>query len=321
MKKKLLLVLCFLFLFCISCGKEPSKITDQKKLTVITTLFPLFDFAREIGGDKVNVVLLLPPGVEAHSFEPKPGDIAQINSADIFIYTGKYMEPWVERLLMSTDNKRLFVVDGSKGIKLLASEERHEDHHEAITHESEKSHEHEHGKYDPHIWLDFANARMMVENIRDGFVQKDPVNKAYYEKSTGEYIKSLQELDERYKDSLSQCRKNVFIHGGHFAFNYLSQRYGLHYISAYEGTPNAEPTTGKLIEMKRKIKEQNVHYIFYEELIEPRIANILAEETGVKPLKLNGAHNISKDEFQKGTSFIELMEENLANLKVGLECR
>jgi zinc transport system substrate-binding protein len=313
----------FVLLFAFeACQKTGQTTAEQKKLQIVTTLFPLYDLTKHITDDKATVTLLLPPGVEAHSFEPKPGDMMKINAADLFIYTGKYMEPWVENIVKSVDNKKLLVIDTSKGIALKeGSGDDDHDHQQIGLHKPEGVYEHSHGKYDPHIWLDFVNAQKMVDNILEGLMQRDPVNKDFYVKNANAYKAKLQELDKQFKDALSRCKKDIFVHGGHFAFNYLAHRYNLHYISAYEGSPNAEPSPKRIIELKKTIQEHNIHYIYYEELIMPRIADIIAKETGAKLLKLNGAHNIGKDDLEQGKTFMDLMEENLKNLKVGLECQ
>lgn len=319
MKKNILLsfyILIISTLVIAACQKEPSQISGSKKLVIVATLFPLYDFAREITAGKADVTLLLPPGVEAHSFEPKPGDMITINSADVFLYTGKYMEPWVEKILQSVDNKKLVIVDASKDVALLTATDGYRENHN-----ENHNHGHEHGAYDPHIWLDFTNAQKMVDNILDGLIRQDPANKDIYTQNAVAYKAKLQSLDDSFKHGLSTCRTNVFIHGGHFAFNYLASRYNLRYVSAYGMSPNAEPTSGKIMDLKKSIREQNIKHIFYEELITPRIANMLNKETGVRLLKLNGAHNISKDDLKNGKTFVELMEGNLNNLKVGLECR
>jgi zinc transport system substrate-binding protein len=295
MKKKALfsfVVICVAALVIASCQKEQDRISQPKKLSIVATLFPLYDFAKEIVGDKATVTLLLPPGVEAHSFEPRPGDMITINNADVFLYTGAYMEPWVEKILQATDNKNLIVINTSKGVILLKGSAGHEED----DHKQNVGGHNEHGAYDPHIWLDFANAQKMVDSILEGLTRK-------------------------FKNTLSGCKKDTFVHGGHFAFNYLASRYNLRYISAYGGSPNAEPTPGKIIELKKFILEHAIKYIYYEELITPRIADILNKETGAQLLKLNGAHNIGKDDLKEGKTFIGLMEDNLTNLKVGLECQ
>jgi zinc transport system substrate-binding protein len=285
----------------------------------VTTLFPLYDFTKNVAGDKASVTLLLPPGVEAHSFEPKAGDMLRVNAADLLIFTGIFMEPWVGGLLKGVNNKGLLVVDASAGITLMEGQEDHHDHGKGKKEGKEDGYSH--GKIDPHIWLDLGNAQKMVNNIRDALVAKDHVNKDFYTKNAEAFIAKLADLDRRYKEALLTCKKSLFVHGGHFAFNYLAKRYSLNYISAYHGSPDSEPTPKRLITLKKKMQENNIQYIYYEELITPRIADILAKETGAKLLKLHGAHNISKDELERGISFVFIMEENLKNLKVGLECQ
>ena len=305
------------------CNKKSDDQTTGK-VEVITTLFPLFDFAKQVGGDLVQVSMLIPPGVEVHSFEPRPGDIIKIEKANLFIYTGDVMEPWVQRVLTGIESKRLSIVDASQGVILTETEQHHEhgnaDKHVENHHEGEKGNHH-HGKLDPHIWLDFVNAQKMVDTIAASFASKDPTHKDAYLKNASAYKAKLDDLDRRYRQTLATCEKKVIIHGGHFAFNYLARRYGLIYESAYSGSPDSEPTARRLIELRKKLKEHGLDTVFYEELIEPRMADVIAKDTGSKLLKLHGAHNISKDEIDQGVTFIQLMEQNLINLKAGLKCR
>jgi zinc transport system substrate-binding protein len=306
----LLIMIILVLIGLFSCG--PDRPQGQKKIIVVTTLFPIYDFTRSIADNKADIALLLPPGVEAHAFEPKPADIIKVDRADLFIYTGKYMEPWVQDILKSTVSKKLSVVDASVGIKLASLAPEHRDEGPGGGHG--------HASYDPHIWLDFENAAKMVDTIREGLCKADPADCTLYRTNADNYKEKLSSLDKRYRESLSHCRKRTLIHGGHFAFGYLARRYGLEYISAYEGSPNSEPTARKMMSLQKKMKEKDIHYIFYEELLNPKVSEILAQETGAKLLKLNGAHNITRDEFSKGVTFLSLMEDNLVNLKAGLEC-
>jgi len=304
---------------CEEKGKSP----EQKGLKVVTTLFPLYDFARNIGKDKIDASLLLPPGVESHSFEPRPEDIRKIAHSDIFIYTGKYMEPWVEDLLKGIANKNLLIIDCSEGVTLLEGGHEHDHGKEGRSSDEEpaEGHPHEHGgKKDPHIWLDFSNAQKMVDDILTGFVRRDPSNKPFYTKNAEQYKSKLDDLDRRFKETLSSCKTNIFIHGGHFAFGYLAKRYGLRYISAYGFSPDAEPSPKKLAELVKTMRENGSKYIYYEELITPRVAEAISRETGATLLKLHGAHNLTKEELEKGVTFISLMEGNLKNLRIGLQC-
>jgi zinc transport system substrate-binding protein len=324
----LILIAAFAF---TSCQKKEQQVATVQKIHVITTLFPLYDFAKNIGQDKIDVVLLLPPGVEPHSFEPKPDDVVRINKADLFIYTGKYMEPWAADILKGLDNKKLIVVDSSQSISLMEEkgehEHKHEDKHEkkhGHGHKEEHKHEHKEGHHhemDSHIWLDLANAQKMVDHILESLVKKDPTHKELYSKNAEQYKSKLNDLDQKFKEALSRCKTKVFVHAGHFAFGYLAKRYGLEYVSAYGFSPDAEPSPKRLVELTKTIKKYGLQHIYYEELITPRVAEVISKETGAKLLMLHGAHNLTKDEFEKGVTFISLMEGNLKNLEIGLQCQ
>jgi zinc transport system substrate-binding protein len=305
-------LILILFLGTVSCSKKEEKQNQDRKLQVVTTLFPLYDFAKNIGSDKAEISLLLPPGMEAHSFEPTPGDVVRINSADIFIFTGNAMEPWVANILKGMDQNKVLICRAGKGAALIEESDHH--HGGSDSPHGDKD-------SDPHIWLDFSNARKMVDNILENFIVKDPSNRAFYSANAEHFKTGLDNLDREYRESLSHCRTRVFIHGGHSAFNYLAKRYGLEYLSAYKGSPNSEPTASQIIELSDKMKKHRLKALYYEELITPRIATVLAKETGAALLKLHGAHNITRDEMEKGVTFMELMENNLKNLQIGLECQ
>jgi len=278
------------------------KISD--KVLIVTTLFPLYDFAKNIGGDKVEVTLLLPPGVEAHAFEPKPSDILKINDADIFIFTGKYMEPWVEDIISSI-SQDILVVDASEGVNL---------------HSANINNVEEPFTKDPHIWLDFDNDKIIVQTILNSLLNKDIKNAVYYQANSTQYISDLIKLDNKYLNQLNNCPKNELVYGGHYAFGYLAKKYNLIYSSVIGLSPDAEPTAQDIIYVIDMIKSKNLKYIYYEELSDPKISQTIADETNTKLLLLNAGHNISKDSLKNNDSFISLMESNLLNLALGLEC-
>lgn len=305
-----IILILIIFFTAFSCEKKSSRYNGEKKFKVITTLFPLYDFVKNIGRQKADVILLLPPGVESHSFEPKPKDILEIKYADIFVYTGRFMEPWVEDVLKGIEGRRPLVIDSSSNIILTENNQR------------ENGHKSENFKVDPHIWLDFSKAEKMVDNILKGFIEKDPESSKFYQENATNYKTKLKELDSKFKKSLSSCKKDTIIYGGHFAFGYLTKRYKIKYLSAHKGfSPDAEPTLKNLIGLINKLKEYNTKYIFYEELVSPKIAEVIAKETGAKLLMLHGAHNITKEDLERNVDFISLMEQNLKNLITGLECK
>ena len=297
-----------IILVTLSCEKKGGKVTTgEKKLKVITTLFPLYDMAKNIGDDKAEVSLLLPPGVEAHSFEPKPSDIVKINQADIFVYTGKFMEPWADDVIKGAVNKNLLVVDASRGTKMIVG----------VFHDVDEPT----GSLDPHIWLDFDNAKIMVKNIVQAFQFKDSADANFYEQKANDYSTKLTELDTSYKKGLATCKSKEIVYGGHYAFGYPARRYGLRYLAAQGVSPDAEPTANDLVRLVEQIKKNKIRYIFYEELTSSKIAETIAGETNAKMLLLNAAHNLSRDQFDQGLSFFDILKRDLENLRVGLECK
>jgi zinc transport system substrate-binding protein len=308
------LLLIYVALVC-ACQKKEAQEPAVKKLMVVTTLFPLYDFARAIGGDKADFTLLLPPGVEPHTFEPKPADVMTVNKADIFVFTNEYMEPWAKSFLGGLPTRNITVVDTSRGVTLLKAgpEEGHEEAHG-------EDHRH-HGGMDPHIWLDFANAQIMVDNILVEMVGKDPANRDYYNARAAAYKAELTKLDDEYRAGLAGCGKRVFLHGGHYAFGYLARRYGLQYQSASAVNADAEPTPGKLADLVKLMRANGLKYVYSEELLSTRSAETIARETGATVLLLHGAHNISRDDLANRVTFISLMRKNLENLRIGLQCR
>jgi zinc transport system substrate-binding protein len=296
------------FLTCNPGSKADKPIGGvSHRVRVVTTLFPLYDMARSIGGDRAALTLLLPPGVEAHSFEPKPSDVIKINEADIFVYTGRFMEPWAEEVVRSAASRNLVVVDASQGTKMIT----------AVFHDADAPA----GSLDPHIWLDFDNARVMVRNIAGAYAVRDSANRSFYERRAGEYGDKLAELDSAFRTNLAACRNRKIVYGGHYAFGYLAARYGLEYLAAQGVSPDAEPTAGDMAKLIEQIRKDKIKYVFYEELTSPKIAQTIAGETNAKLLPLNAAHNLTRDQLELGLTYFDILKSDLDNLKIGLECR
>ena len=317
MKTKLLVlpVLIVAVLLVAGCVNNAQK-EPEDKITIVTTLFPLYEFAKEVGGEKVDVALLLPPGAEAHTFEPRPSDIQKMNNADVFLYIGAGMEPWAHDIVEGANNENLLLLDASSKVTLLKSENH--DKHDSESEDHDEGHQH--GDYDPHFWLDFENDKKIVDAIAQVLSEKDPTNRGFYMKNAKQYNARLSSLNQKYDNELSNCKQNVFISGGHSAFAYLAHNYNLESISAFGISPNSEPTPQKIKEIIDLTKEHGIKYIYFEKLVNPKMADTIAHETNAKTLVLNPAHNLLKEQFQQGVTFIALMEENLQNLKIGLEC-
>jgi zinc transport system substrate-binding protein len=307
MKKNILISVCALLLILgvFLLIRQPET-PHTAHLKVVTTLFPLYDMAKNIGGADADVTLLLPPGMEAHSFEPKPSDMLKIAGADIFIYTGKFMEPWAHDITQTLSGTRPIVVDASRGTHMIAG----------TVHDPDEPA----GTMDPHIWLDFDNAKIMAQNIADAFIAADDTNAGAFRQAAGRYTDALAALDTGFRTTLATCKTKEIVYGGHSAFGYLANRYGLHFVAAQGVAPDAEPTARGLAGLIDQIREHHIQYIFFEELSSPKVAETIAEETKVTLLPLNAAHNLSKDQWDRGVSFFDILNTDLENLKKGLAC-
>ncbi len=320
MKKGITFLITIILIFSllvIGISKINKQSQSEEKIKVIATLFPQYDFAKQIGGDKVDVSLLLTPGTETHTYEPTPQDIINVNKADLYIYTGKYMEPWSDKIANSiTSNTQ--VLDASKNINLI-NEEQFEKEHDTIDNNEEESDNSHHHEYDPHIWLNPQNAIGMVKNIEEELCNIDPQNKEYYQKNAENYIKQLTNLDNEIETTIRESQKNKIAFGGTFAYAYFIQRYNLQYVSAYDSCgENSEPSVTKVKEVIDYMKENNINVIFYQELSAGKIADTISKETGATKLVFHTIHNASQEEINNGETYISLMQKNLQNLKQAL---
>lgn len=316
MKKGIIYLITIIIIFSLiilGISNLNNKKDDNEKIKIVATLFPQYDFAKQIGGNKVDVTLLLTPGTETHTYEPTPQDIINVNNSDLFIYTGAYMEPWSDKIASSIDSDTV-ILDSSKNINLIPSEhsEEDEDHEE---HESE-SHHHE---YDPHIWLNPQNAIGMVNNITDELCNIDPENTSYYKENAKNYIVQLNLLDTDIENKIKKSSKNKIAFGGTFAYMYFIKRYNLEYISAYESCgEDTEPSASNVKKVIDYMKQNDIHVIFYQELSSGKIADAIAAETGATKLVFHTIHNASQKEINNGETYISLMKKNLENLEKAL---
>lgn len=286
---------------------------ETKKIKIVTTLFPQYDFARQIAGGYADTILLLAPGMESHSYEPTPADIIAINQADIFIYTGEDMEAWAAQVLESIDAK-VRVIDVSEGILPKEGE------HQIEEPEDEKeSHEGHHHTLDPHIWTSPLNAKVMVQHIGEVLCEVDSKHEAEYRSNLENYLKELEELDKSIEQAVKNAKRQDLVFGGRFAFHYFCERYGLRYISAYDScSSETEPSVRTLVKIIDKVEKEEIPVIYYEELASPHVARTICETTGADMLLLHSAHNVTKEELAAGITYLDIMEQNKENLEKGL---
>jgi len=291
-------------LFTLTSCAAPGSDKNGGKIKIIATLFPQYDFVRQIAGDKADVKLLLPPGVESHSFDPKPADMIEIYNADLFIYTGANMEPWAETIIKGATNENLTVLDCSKDIQLIQDDDG----------------DHEHGG-DPHIWLNPKFAQKIVGEIMRTICALDPDNMDFYRENAKNYTEKLKKLDTDIFDAIynSNAKRNVIVFGGRFSYIYFLDYYKLDYVTAYDScSSQAEPGVSRVAEVIDFIRQNNIPCIYHEELSDPKVAKSIANDTGIEYLMFSTAHNVTKSEFDNGVTFLDIMYMNLENLKKGL---
>lgn len=302
------------------CGNNSGIALSEDKTNVVTSFYPLYDFASKIGGGRIHAVSAVPAGVEPHDWEPKTRDISQILKADVFAYQGAGLEGWVDDLLKSRkDKSNLITVEASAGLDLIKAEEHGEkEHGEGNKGKDDHEQEHEHGEFDPHAWLSPVNAKKMAEAVKNGLVEADSANKAEYEANFTKLSASFDELDRKYRETLGKLpKKDIVV--SHQAFAYLCRDYGLNQVAIMGLTPDSEPTAQDMKEINNFVKEHQVKYIFFEELVSDKLAKTLANDLKIETLVLNPLEGLTDAQLKAGEDYFSIMEKNLQNLVKALQ--
>lgn len=297
-----LLILIIIIVSIVGCKNTEE---EDGRLKVYTSFYPMYDFTTKIGGDKIAVYNMVASGIEPHDWEPGAQDIVNLERADMFVYSGAGMEHWVEGVINTLENKDLVIVEASKGIDLLGSEEDqdHQDH----------DHGHDHGEFDPHVWLSPLNAKIEMENIKDSLIQIDPDNQEYYQDNYEKYSKDLDQLHEEFLDTIIPLpNKDIVV--SHRAFSYLCHEYGLNQIPIDGLSPDSEPNPGRMAEIIDFVNENNVKVIFFEDLASPKIANTIADASGADIDVLNPLEGLRDEEIEAGEDYFSIMRKNLESL-------
>lgn len=296
---------------------------SKEKLKVVTTLFPYYDFTRQIAGDKVELTLVVPAGMDSHSFEPTPADMRTIQEADILICNGGAMEQWVSQVTEALDTSHMTVVTMMEYVDVVEEEivEGMEDEEHEHGHDSHEEHSHgEEHEYDEHIWTSPVNAMKFTQVITDVLVQADPENRQLYEAGRDGYLKKLEEVHQMLLQVARDRKRNTIVVGDKFPFRYLAEEYGFQYRAAFSGcSTDTEPSARTIAYLIDKVREENIPAVYYLELSSHRVSEIIGEETGAEPMLLHSCHNVTRREFDAGITYVDLMLQNVENLRKGLD--
>lgn len=279
------------------------------KLKVAASFFPLYEFARNVGGNKTDVYSFLPIGEEPHEWEPSIQQIEELKGTKLFIYNGAGMESYISKFMESGEFQNMTFIKATDGITLLKADSAEDDKEILVQ-----------GGMDPHVWNDPIFAEQEVTNIKKAMQNADPVNTQYYENNANSYIAKLASLDNSIKTGLSHCKKDTFV-SFHNAFNYFSNRYGIHDVWISGMAPEADVPPQDIQRVIQIAKDKDVKVIFSEDLVDPRLANTLADEVGAQVLVLSPLEGINQTEQQKGKTYLDKWYENLHNLRTALECQ
>ncbi|MBS5299432.1 MAG: zinc ABC transporter substrate-binding protein [Clostridiaceae bacterium] len=355
-----------------SQGAFDASSEENGKLKVAVTLFPYYDFVRQIAGNQVDLQMVIPAGMDSHSFEPTPADIRTIQHADILISNGGTMEHWLDETLAALDTTNMTIVTMMDYVDAVEEEivegmedadhdhehthvyvaadhdhsgetpEEHaahahedDDHdHSGETPEEHAAHSHEEDtrsyvdhdgheeeiEYDEHIWTSPVNAMKLVDVIGDTLAEADPAHADTYHQGAENYKKELEEIDSGFREVSANRKRNMIVMGDKFPFRYLADEYQLDYRAAFSGcSSDTEPSAKTIAYLIDKVKEEQIPAVYYLELSSHRVAEIIGEETGAEPLLLHSCHNVTRAQFDAGVTYVQLMRQNIENLRKGID--
>jgi zinc transport system substrate-binding protein len=282
------------------------------KVKILTSVFPLKEFAAAVAGDRGEAAQLLPPGAGVHTWQPRPGDILRLASTDLFIAIGSGLEPWLPGVVGAVPAGKLRVLEVSPGLPLLGAKE------EAI---EEGPDEGRHGPFDPHVWLDFGLDLVIVDRIAAALSAIDPTGAGEFEKNAAALKERLRELDSRFAEGLRNCVGKQVVVAGHAAFGYLTRRYGLVQTALYGLSPDSQPRPQQIMRVVDFCRKAGIRTVYFENSVSPALARTLASEIGGRVAVLYAGHNLTRDQLAKGVGFFAMMEEDLKSLREGLGCR
>lgn len=310
MKKSLIVILSLLLLLSLcGCGGGAYE-SGEGEISIIATGFPSFDFARNIGGERVKVTMLVPPGAETHSFEPTPQDIIRIENCDLIICTGGHGEAWLDTMLegQSLVKPKITMLDCVEGLEKEVKEGMQQVHHH-----------HHHHEFDEHVWTSPVNAMTICRSICAELIALDPEGASYYKANLENYTEKLKELDASFRKIVSEAKSDTLIFADRFPVRYFVEEYGLDYYAAFPGcADDVEPSAKTVAFLIDMVRENHVPAVLHIEFSNEKMADIICEDTGCKKLLFHSCHNVTRKELDEGISYLQLMENNLSSVKEAL---
>ena len=301
------------------CGcSAPAK--QEEGLSVVATIFPQYDFARQVMGSSDDLTMLLRPGQEVHSYEPTPQDIIAIQNCDLFIYVGGESDAWIEDVLEGMDTSHMVI------LSLMDLVDPLEEDTDSVL-ENPEEHSHEDGEathlhqeeYDEHVWTSPKNAMLITQAICDALCDIDPSNAQTYRQNTADYLEQLEGLDQDFREVISNAGRDTLIFGDRFPLLYFVREYGLNYYAAFPGCASeTEPSAATVARLIDLVREEQVPVVYQIELSNGNIARSIADSSGAKVETFYTCHNITRDDFNAGETYLSLMERNVNSLKEAL---
>lgn len=334
MKKLLILILLVLLTVLCGCGETSEAVVQSGGPDIVATVFPAYDFAGNVAGEKGNVTLLVPPGSESHSFEPTPQDIIRINKCDLLICNGGESEAWLEEIAegLDSDVRILSMLDCVDALEeeikegMQHTEHEHDHGHEDHDHEDHnreehdhEEHDHEEVEYDEHVWTSPLNAASVCRAICAELCAVDSENAEYYAENTDKYCDELSALDAEFRTVCDNAARKVLVFADRFPVRYFVEEYGLEYYAAFPGcADDAEPSARTVAFLIDRVREGSIPAVMYIEFSNQKMADVVCEDTGCAKLLFHSCHNVSADDLKNGVTYLELMRNNLETVKEAL---
>ncbi|MBS7007320.1 MAG: zinc ABC transporter substrate-binding protein [Anaerostipes sp.] len=292
-------------------SEKDTKSSDLEKLNIVTTIFPYYDFVRQIGKDKVNIKMIVSAGKDSHTFEPTPADLIAIQKADIFLYNGGAMEYWVQKVMKSHKNSRQISYAFMNSVHPVEEEVT-----EGMSLPKEEEGETE---YDEHIWTSPVNAQIIVKKICAVLTEKDPQNAGFYKENTKEYLSKLKALDQEFRETVKHGNRKVMVFGDKFPMRYFTDEYGLSYRAAFPGcSEESEPSSRTLSYLIQLVKKEKIPVVYHMDFGSSKIADVICEASGAEAVTFYSCHTVTKLQFEQGVTYLDLMKKNVKNLEKGL---